>query len=199
MPDGPVVTTETRKRQREAHDTVTHDIKDAVEDFISRLHDIAKKHEHNLPYVMSLAGIAGYKKVSNIFCGMTLQEENSDKENGYKMTLPQLLKERSNELRTKFSELSNTEKEVLVTRHLQSKAERIDTPKKISNIAVSKAKGPPIGLSTQGLGKAHQQMQHYRWRGLLFQVVVMVSKSPKMALQRCVDYLHFPTGHYAHL
>jgi hypothetical protein len=45
MPDGPVVTTETRKRQREAHDTVTHDIKDAVEDFISRLHDIAKKHE----------------------------------------------------------------------------------------------------------------------------------------------------------
>jgi hypothetical protein len=55
------------------------------------------------------------------------------------MTLPQLLKERSNELRTKFSELSNTEKEVLVTRHLQSKAERIDTPKKISNIAVSKA------------------------------------------------------------
>jgi hypothetical protein len=113
---------------------------------------------------MSLAGIAGYKKVSkwnatpfSIFCGMTLQEENSgklsilslkgfnwydsrlDKENGYKMTLPQLLKERSNELRTKFSELSNTEKEVLVTRHLQSKAERIDTPKKISNIAVSKA------------------------------------------------------------
>jgi hypothetical protein len=55
------------------------------------------------------------------------------------MTLPQLLKQKPDELSTEFDELSKTEKEDLLIRHLQSKAERIDTPKKLSNIAVSRA------------------------------------------------------------
>jgi hypothetical protein len=45
MPNGPEVTTETRKRQREARDVFTHDIEEVVDNFISSLHDVAKKHE----------------------------------------------------------------------------------------------------------------------------------------------------------
>jgi hypothetical protein len=49
------------------------------------------------------------------------------------------LKQRSNELSSEFGQLSNLEKEDLMARHLQSKAERDTMPKKLSNIAVSRA------------------------------------------------------------
>ena len=45
MSSGPVVTSETRKRQKETRDAFTHDIDEAVDDFISKLYGIAKKHE----------------------------------------------------------------------------------------------------------------------------------------------------------
>jgi len=61
-----------------------------------------------------------------------------EKENGQKMTLPQLLTERSEELSTTFGDLSNEEKRELLTRHLDSK-ESDDTPKRLSNMAVSRA------------------------------------------------------------
>jgi hypothetical protein len=62
-----------------------------------------------------------------------------DKENGHKTTLPQLLKGRSEELSATFGKLSNDEKQELLTKHLNSKEERDDTPKRLSNVAVSKA------------------------------------------------------------
>jgi hypothetical protein len=43
-PVGPIVASETHKRQREARDTLSHDIDSAVNDFISRLNGIAEKH-----------------------------------------------------------------------------------------------------------------------------------------------------------
>jgi hypothetical protein len=43
-PVGPVVTGETRKRQREARVTLSHDIDDAIDNFFSTLNDIAVKH-----------------------------------------------------------------------------------------------------------------------------------------------------------
>ncbi len=43
-PVGPVVASETRKRQREAQDTLSHDIDGAIDNFFSTLNDIAAKH-----------------------------------------------------------------------------------------------------------------------------------------------------------
>jgi hypothetical protein len=48
------------------------------------------------------------------------------------------LKERHNELSSAFQELSNTEKNDILTRHLQSRAEKDDVPKKVCNVAVSR-------------------------------------------------------------
>jgi hypothetical protein len=62
-----------------------------------------------------------------------------DKENGQKMTLPQLLKERSEELSTAFGDLSNEEKQDLLTTHLNLKEERDNAPRRLTNVAVSKA------------------------------------------------------------
>ena len=55
------------------------------------------------------------------------------------MMLPELLTQKANKLSTEFGELSNTKKKVLLIRHLQSKAEKLDALKKTSNIAVSQA------------------------------------------------------------
>jgi hypothetical protein len=55
------------------------------------------------------------------------------------MTLPEFLTQRSDELSTDFAKLSNTEKKDLMTRHLQSKAERDDAPKRLTNIAITRA------------------------------------------------------------
>lgn len=62
-----------------------------------------------------------------------------DKENGQKKTLSQLLKERSGEISNEFGNLSNHDKNELLTRHLDSKEEDDDTPKRLSNVAVSRA------------------------------------------------------------
>ena len=43
-PPGPVVSSETRKRQKEARDTLAQDVDSAVNDFISSLNVIAEKH-----------------------------------------------------------------------------------------------------------------------------------------------------------
>ena len=107
-------------------------------------------------YMISLAGIATNKKLSkqnatpnSVFCDIKLQEENNgkhsvqtfkviftnrifplNKENGQKTTLPELLQQKSHKLHSKFGQLLNTEKVNLLIRHIQSKAERDDTPKK---------------------------------------------------------------------
>ncbi|KAN0111299.1 hypothetical protein V8E52_008674 [Russula decolorans] len=116
-PLGPVMASETPKSQRQARNTLSQDIDGVVDDFISKLNVIAERHARNAPYVHSLA----------------------DKENGHKTTLPQLLKGRSEELSATFGKLSNDEKQELLTKHLNSKEERDDTPKRLSNVAVSKA------------------------------------------------------------
>jgi len=64
------------------------------------------------------------------------------------MMLLQLLKQRSDELSMEFGKLSNEEKEDLLTRHLQSKAESVDTTKKLSNVAVSRAVNAKLTLIT---------------------------------------------------
>jgi hypothetical protein len=118
----------------------------------------------HVPHVLSLAGIATQNRLSkrnptsfSVFCGKKLNEENDGKssiqrcqmrlliilsflgkENGQKMTLPQLLTERSDELSTAFGDLSNEDKRELLARHLDSK-ESNDTPKRLSNVAVSRA------------------------------------------------------------
>jgi hypothetical protein len=74
-----------------------------------------------------------------------------DKENGHKTTLPQLLKQRSNELSNEFGKLSNTEREDLLTRHLQSKTERDDVPKRLSNVAVSRAVNVKLKMITNAV------------------------------------------------
>lgn len=55
------------------------------------------------------------------------------------MMLPQLLKERSEELSTAFGDLSNEEKQDLLTTHLNLKEERDNAPRRLTNVAVSKA------------------------------------------------------------
>ena len=102
MPNGPVVTKETWKRQREACDKFTQEIDDAVEDYLTNLNDIAKKYKRlvfpfstpsqqmmtlttsQLPYVLSIAGTTSNTKLStrhptaySVFCGKKLREENN--------------------------------------------------------------------------------------------------------------------------
>jgi hypothetical protein len=43
-PVGPVTESEAQNRKRDRRDTLSHDIDDAIDDFVSRLNDIAKKH-----------------------------------------------------------------------------------------------------------------------------------------------------------
>jgi hypothetical protein len=71
-----------------------------------------------------------------------------DKENGHKTTLPQLLKNRSEELSAAFGNLSNEEKQELLTIHLDSKEERDNTPKRLSNVAVSRAVNMKLSIIT---------------------------------------------------
>jgi seryl-tRNA synthetase len=71
-----------------------------------------------------------------------------DKENGHKTMLLQLLKNRSEELSAAFGNLSNEEKQELLTRHLDSKEERDDTPKRLSNVAVSRAVNMKLSIIT---------------------------------------------------
>ncbi len=112
MANRPIVATEMWKRQREAHNEFTQEIDDVVGDFIARLNSIVEKHRQfffffffyiilmvndlsycsTVPYILSLAGISGSKKLSkqnttafSVFCGMKLQEEN-----GSKLSIPSL-------------------------------------------------------------------------------------------------------------
>ena len=112
MANRPIVATEMQKCQRETHNEFTQEIDEVVSDFIARLNSIAEKHRQfffffffyviltdndlsycsTVPYVLSLAGISGSKKLSkqnttafSMFCGMKLQEEN-----GGKLSIPSL-------------------------------------------------------------------------------------------------------------
>jgi hypothetical protein len=116
----------------------------------------------NPSYIHSLASIGASKKMAKgpvttygAFLGKKLEEENDGepsylysnvllipilgKASGSKMTLPNLLKTHSKELKAEFDELSCDEKNLLRTQFLQAKEERNDTPSKLSNVAISKA------------------------------------------------------------
>ncbi len=110
----------------------------------------------------SLAGIANTKvpkgpmTAFGAFCGKKLQEANngailvivtwsqvltifSGKEKGKMITLPNILKTRSCELKTEFSALSNEEKNVLLAGYEEAKDEKENNPMRASNVAISKA------------------------------------------------------------
>jgi len=64
------------------------------------------------------------------------------------MTLPEFLTQRSNELSAEFSRLSSPEKKDILARHLQSKAEIDDTPKRLSNLAINRAVSAKLNTIT---------------------------------------------------
>jgi hypothetical protein len=64
------------------------------------------------------------------------------------MMLPQFLKQKSNELSIEFSSLSASEKEELVTRHQQFKAENDDTARRLSNLAITRAVNSKLNIIT---------------------------------------------------
>jgi hypothetical protein len=84
-----------------------------------------------------------HSKVLDVFTDNTIF---LDKENGQKMTLPIFLKERTEEIKTAFSNLSREEKQDLKTRHLNLKEERDHTPKTLTNVAVSGAVNAKLKL-----------------------------------------------------
>ena len=61
------------------------------------------------------------------------------KEPGCKMTLPQLLQDHSEMLSAKFNKLSKEEKEASRMAFLEAREEQETVPKRLSNVAVSKA------------------------------------------------------------
>jgi hypothetical protein len=63
----------------------------------------------------------------------------SGKAKGHIMTLLELLKGHSNEIRVGFNLLLNSEKDTFFTNYLQAKEEKENAPKRLSNIIVSKA------------------------------------------------------------